>query len=174
MRIKERSARRLVAALLLLSVIPLAAGVFRLASLAGGAEITPANARFFEAPLPVMLHILSTSVYAILGARVGHGRVHPARLYRDPAGGRDTAPCLDDARLCDWAWRGHASADRDGWDVNHRPSGIKALFMGAGWGINLAVVEWAIRRGRARNNSKIRQYKRKNALHPHGTGTLER
>ncbi|NIK76437.1 hypothetical protein FHS15_001562 [Paenibacillus castaneae] len=68
MRIKERSARRLVAALLLLSVIPLAAGVFRLASLAGGAEITPANARFFEAPLLVVMHILSTSVYAILGA----------------------------------------------------------------------------------------------------------
>lgn len=34
---KEGPAKRLVAALLLLSVIPLAAGVFRLVSLAGGA-----------------------------------------------------------------------------------------------------------------------------------------
>ena len=34
----------------------------------GGAEITPANARFFASPLPVVLHILSASVYAILGA----------------------------------------------------------------------------------------------------------
>jgi hypothetical protein len=71
MRIKERSARRLVAALLLLSVIPLAAGVFRLTSLACGAEITPANARFFEAPLPVVLHILSTSV------SLAHSSSHP-------------------------------------------------------------------------------------------------
>jgi hypothetical protein len=45
--IKAGSATWLVAALLLLSAIPLAAGAFRLTQLAGGAEITPANARFF-------------------------------------------------------------------------------------------------------------------------------
>jgi hypothetical protein len=56
------------AALLVLSVIPLAAGAFRLTQLASGAEITPANARFFASPLPVVLHIVSASVYAILGA----------------------------------------------------------------------------------------------------------
>ena len=65
---KTRSAKWLVAALLLLSVIPIAAGAFRLTQLAGGAQITPANARFFASPLPVVLHILSASVYAILGA----------------------------------------------------------------------------------------------------------
>jgi uncharacterized membrane protein len=57
-----------VAALLLLSAIPLAAGAFRLTQLAGGAEITPANARFFASPLPVLLHIVSAAVYIILGA----------------------------------------------------------------------------------------------------------
>jgi uncharacterized membrane protein len=56
------------AALILLSVIPLAAGAFRIIQLASGAEITPANARFFASPLPVVLHIVSASVYAILGA----------------------------------------------------------------------------------------------------------
>jgi uncharacterized membrane protein len=56
------------AALLVLSAIPLAAGAFRLTELAGGAEITPANARFFASPLPVTLHIVSASVYALLGA----------------------------------------------------------------------------------------------------------
>ena len=66
--IKARSATWLVAALLLLSAIPLAGGAFRLTQLAGGAEITPANARFFASPLPVVLHIVSASVYAILGA----------------------------------------------------------------------------------------------------------
>jgi hypothetical protein len=57
-----------VAALLVLSAIPMAAGAFRLTQLAGGAEITPANARFFASPPPVMVHIVSASVFAILGA----------------------------------------------------------------------------------------------------------
>src|SRR6185369_12496561 len=66
--IKAGSAAWFVAALLVLSAIPLAAGAFRLTQLAGGAEITPANARFFASPPPVVLHIVSASVYAILGA----------------------------------------------------------------------------------------------------------
>ena len=65
---KARSAKGLVAALLLLSAFPLVAGAFRLSQLASGAEITPANARFFAAPLPVVVHIVSAGVYAILGA----------------------------------------------------------------------------------------------------------
>ena len=65
---KAGSARWLVAGLLVLSAIPLASGAFRLTQLAGGAEITPANARFFASPLPVVLHIVSAAVYAILGA----------------------------------------------------------------------------------------------------------
>jgi uncharacterized membrane protein len=65
---KAGSAAWLVAALLLLSVIPLAGGAFRLTQLAGGAEITLANARFFASPLPVVLHIVSAAVYATLGA----------------------------------------------------------------------------------------------------------
>jgi hypothetical protein len=56
------------AGLLLLSAIPLAAGAFRLTQLAGGAEITPANARFFGSPLPVVLYIVGAAVYATLGA----------------------------------------------------------------------------------------------------------
>ena len=62
------SAAWLVVGLLLLSAVPVAAGAFRLTELAGGAEITPANARFFASPLPVVLHIVSVTVYAILGA----------------------------------------------------------------------------------------------------------
>ena len=66
--VRARSAAWLVAALILLSSIPLAGGAFRLSQLAGGAEVTPANARFFASPLPVVLHIVSVSIYAILGA----------------------------------------------------------------------------------------------------------
>jgi uncharacterized membrane protein len=57
-----------VAGLLLLSFIPIVSGAFRLHQLTGGAEITPANARFFASPLPVTVHIVGASLYAILGA----------------------------------------------------------------------------------------------------------
>jgi uncharacterized membrane protein len=62
------SAGCLITGIFALSAIPLAAGAFRLAELAGGAAITPANARFFAAPLPVVLHIVGAAVYALLGA----------------------------------------------------------------------------------------------------------
>lgn len=55
------------AGLLLLSAIPLIAGALRLVELAGGAQITPANARFFASPLPVIVHIVGAIIYAILG-----------------------------------------------------------------------------------------------------------
>lgn len=55
-------------AMIVLSLIPLAGGAIRLVQLAGGAQITAENARFFASPLPVIVHIISVSVYAILGA----------------------------------------------------------------------------------------------------------
>jgi len=54
--------------LILLSIIPLIFGIVRLNELASGAEITPANARFFASPSPVIIHIISAAVYALLGA----------------------------------------------------------------------------------------------------------
>jgi uncharacterized membrane protein len=65
---KARSATWVVAGLILLSAIPIASGAFRLSQLASGAEITPANARFFASPVPVTLHIVSVTLYALLGA----------------------------------------------------------------------------------------------------------
>ena len=56
------------ASLIALSMVPALAGTVRLAQLAGGADITPENARFFAAPLPVVLHIPAAIVYSILGA----------------------------------------------------------------------------------------------------------
>ncbi len=55
-------------ALIALCAIPLAAGAVRLVTLAVGAEITPENARFFAAPLPVVLHIVAAAAYIVLGA----------------------------------------------------------------------------------------------------------
>jgi len=54
--------------LIVLSVVPAVAGTLRLAELSGGGPITEGNARFFSAPVPVMLHILSVIPFSVLGA----------------------------------------------------------------------------------------------------------
>lgn len=55
------------ALLILLSVVPAVAGTARLYSLASG-HATAADARFFDSPLPVVLHVLAVVPYSILGA----------------------------------------------------------------------------------------------------------
>ncbi len=61
--------------LIFLSIIPLIFGAVRLNELASGAEITPDNARFFASPSPVVIHILASAVYALLGALQFVGRL---------------------------------------------------------------------------------------------------
>jgi uncharacterized membrane protein len=56
------------AGLLALSFIPALAGSLRLIQLGTGAAITPENARFFAAPLPVVLHLVSSLLFCVLGA----------------------------------------------------------------------------------------------------------
>ena len=206
---KAGSAAWLVAALLLLSALPLAGGAFRLSQLAGGAEITPANARFFASPLPVVLHIVGAAVYALLGAfqfapgfrrrlpgwhraagrllilcglLVGLSALWMTLFYPWPAG---DGALLYGLRLLfgsamvvsivlgfaairrgdvtgHRAWMSRAYAIGLGAAtqmltllagelVAGPPTELsRALLMGAGWAINLAVAEWAIRRRRAR------------------------
>ncbi len=57
-----------LAGLLLLCVVPVVAGLVRMTQLLGGGEVTTANARFFAAPVPVLLHIVAIIPYSILGA----------------------------------------------------------------------------------------------------------
>ena len=78
---KTRSIWIVPAALILLSLCPLTFGAIRLNELVSGAEITPANARFFASPLPVVIHIIGAAVYAILGALQ-----FVSRLWRRGAG----------------------------------------------------------------------------------------
>jgi len=54
--------------LLALAFIPVVAGAFRVTTLVSQAPITPDNARFFASPLPVLLHVVSVTIYSILGA----------------------------------------------------------------------------------------------------------
>jgi hypothetical protein len=51
--------------LVALSVVPIIAGSLRLVELSGGAAILPAKP---TSPLPLVLHIVSASVYSVLGA----------------------------------------------------------------------------------------------------------
>ena len=55
------------AALIFLSFVPIIAGAARLTDLTGG-QITPDNARFFDSPIPVLIHIPAVTVYLLLGA----------------------------------------------------------------------------------------------------------
>ena len=54
--------------LILLTLIPVAAGADRATQLTTGAPVTPDNARFFASPAPVMVHIVGASLFCVLGA----------------------------------------------------------------------------------------------------------
>ncbi len=219
---KKRSWVWLVLGLILLSLIPLAAGVFRLNQLASGAEITPDNARFFASPLPVIVHIVGAGVYALLGAfqfvsrlwqrGVGWHR-NVGRLLLVPCGllvglsglwmtlfypgtnSTDGAGALllyalrllfgsgmvlsivlgfiairrgDMIRHRAWMTRAYAIGLGAGTQVLTLAAGEMiggppneleyALLMGAGWMINVAMAEWALRRrpgNRARKASPV-------------------
>ncbi len=56
------------AALLALSLVPVAAGAVRLVQLAGGPELIPADQRFTDFPLPLVVHIVGATTYAVVGA----------------------------------------------------------------------------------------------------------
>jgi len=193
------------AGLLVLSFIPVAAGAFRLTQLAGGVAITPESARFFASPLPVLLHIVSFTLYALLGAfqfAQGFRRRRPAwhriagrvlipvglavalsglwmtLFYPWPQGdgvmlyslrlvfgslmllsilcGTFAIRRRDFVQHGHWMMRGYAVGLGAGtqaltqllWVLLFgKPDELaKALLMGAGWVINLAVAEWIIRR----------------------------
>ncbi|GAB5491881.1 MAG: DUF2306 domain-containing protein [Phototrophicaceae bacterium] len=53
--------------LILLGLVPVMGGIFRMTQLSIGA-VTPDNARFFADPIPVVLHIISNILYSIFGA----------------------------------------------------------------------------------------------------------
>ena len=81
------------AGLIALSLVPAVAGTVRLTQLAGGAEITPENARFFASPLPVVLHIPAVIVYSILGAFQFSPGFRRRRRGWHRAAGKILVPC---------------------------------------------------------------------------------
>ncbi|MFC0106179.1 DUF2306 domain-containing protein [Kibdelosporangium aridum] len=63
-----RQGRAAVAGLIALSAVPVIAGAFRLTELGTGGPISAQNARFFNEPLPLVLHIVGATVFCVLGA----------------------------------------------------------------------------------------------------------
>ncbi|UNK45220.1 DUF2306 domain-containing protein [Arthrobacter sulfonylureivorans] len=65
---RSRTGWLVPAGLIFISIIPVIFGSLRLAELARGAAVTPANERFFDSPIPVLIHIPAVIIYSLLGA----------------------------------------------------------------------------------------------------------
>lgn len=55
-------------ALVTLSLVPVASGVVRLSMVATGGAPTPEDMRFLASPAPVVIHIVTASIFSVLGA----------------------------------------------------------------------------------------------------------
>jgi uncharacterized membrane protein len=194
----------IAAALLAVTVIPVTAGTLRLMQLAGGPQVMPADARFGGFPAALVVHIVGSAVFAVLGVvqllprfRRRHlawhrraGRVLAVAgllvagsalwmtlLYPQKPGTGATLFVLrllfgssmiaslvlgvravqqgDVGQHRAWMIRGYAIAVAAGTQAFTEGIGgallgtgvlRSDLAKGAGWVINLAVAEWAIRR----------------------------
>ena len=79
---------RTPAALVLLSVVPVAAGSLRLLEVAGGPQLLPTNPRIDVFPAPVVVHIVAAAFYALLGAFQFSARLRRRRPGWHRASGR--------------------------------------------------------------------------------------
>jgi uncharacterized membrane protein len=101
--------------LVLLSVVPAVAGIARIVQLGSGAAITPDNVRFFTSPLPVIVHIVSSVVYCVLGAFQFASSVRRCNPLIHRAMGKVLIPCgLTAAFTGLWMTLFYPSPDLDG------------------------------------------------------------
>jgi uncharacterized membrane protein len=81
------------AALVALSLVPAVMGTVRVTELAGGGVVTPDNARFHAAPLPVVLHVLAAVPFSVVGAFQFAPGLRGRRRGWHRVAGRLLAPC---------------------------------------------------------------------------------
>ena len=80
------------AGLVALSLVPVTAGSVRLMQLASG-NATDENARFFDAPLPAVLHIAAVTLFSLLGAMQFSPRLRRVMPRWHRWAGRVVVPC---------------------------------------------------------------------------------
>lgn len=68
MRVLSRGEWMFLVAILVFSFVPTFGGLLRLVELLGGSAVVPENPRALAQPLPVVLHIVSSFVFCLLGA----------------------------------------------------------------------------------------------------------
>ena len=68
MSLVSRSGWAFIALILAYSFVPSIVGLVRVVELAGGPAIAPPNPRAMDAPVPIVIHILSSSFFCLLGA----------------------------------------------------------------------------------------------------------
>ncbi|GAA5208207.1 DUF2306 domain-containing protein [Microbacterium kyungheense] len=78
------------AGLIAVSLVPMLAGTLRLTQLAAGGPVTAGNARFFDFPVPVIVHIVGSSLFLVLGALQFAPSLRRRRWHR--VSGRIAAP----------------------------------------------------------------------------------
>jgi uncharacterized membrane protein len=88
--IRRRPQWLVPAGLIALSLVPIVAGSARLTQLTTGATVTADNARFFDSPVPVVAHIIGSSVFLVLGALQFAPSLRRRRWHR--ISGRIAAP----------------------------------------------------------------------------------
>ena len=133
--------------LILLSLVPVLAGAMRLTELTTGAAVTPDNARFFDSPVPVVVHIVASIVFLVLGALQFAPSLRRRRWHR--IAGRIVAPAgLLSATSAVWMTLFY---------VLPATSGVALLVMrlvfGTAMATGIVVAFVAIRRGDIRTHS---------------------
>ncbi len=124
------------ASLLALGIVPAIAGTMRLAELGSGAAITPENARFFAAPAPVVVHIVSAVLFSVLGALQFSPGLRSSRPLWHRYTGRMAAPLgLATALSGLWMTLFYPNAD-----TNFDGPAVYAMRLAAGSGMVAAMV----------------------------------
>ena len=135
------------AGLIALSLVPVAAGAFRLTDLAVGTTVTPENARFFASPVPVVVHIVSSVVFLVLGALQFAPSLRRRRWHR--LAGRVLAPAgVLSAGSAIWMTLFYAMPA-----VNGPALYVMRLGFGTAMAAAIVVAFVAIRRGDVRTHS---------------------
>ena len=88
-----RPSWKLLTSLLMLSFVPVVAGMVRLSGLARSGGVTPENARFVTMPTPVVLHIVCASMFCVLGAFQFDSALRQRFPRLHHIAGRIAAPC---------------------------------------------------------------------------------